>query len=288
MIIQINNILDSLSSGTVIGIIGVFIGVAGFLYAIYEGRERKKLKLVIKEQYMQIFQRLRYIVLGRRKVRKFIDELGENATFDLQHFLWTKYQAISDLYVYMVGFFLSNEKKFTYNDLARFTHNEFIDTVWKERIWRQLICNRPENRGKDPEKDIPEFYYQRKEDLSVNKQLNYTCIFVKDIVRAKNFYNKLFGKSIFTENDQQFYGVLNFKNLKLFLILQSKEESENNQSLIEIKFENLNELLSGLNELKKDNAGFEFVLNQEKDNIVIKFEDCENNDVEIYCSISKI
>ena len=135
--------------------IGSFvIGLLGLIFGLMQYRDSRRIKRLMEDQYMVLFNRVKYRMPSKETIRKYISEHQLSGDSKLTDHLWTSYQGISDLYVSMVGFYLNNEKKFTYTDLEKMVKNKFVNSHWQEKVWRNLISNRPENRNTS----VPDFY----------------------------------------------------------------------------------------------------------------------------------
>ena len=143
-----------LGIGSWLNVLSLCIGAVGLIFALYEYQSKLNLKRVLRGQYMVLFNRMKYMLPRATVIEKYIAEHDIPPESHLVKHLWTQYQGIHDCYVSMVGSYLQYEKKFTYKDIESLIANQFINTVWQEKIWRSLICNRIENKGKQ----IPEFF----------------------------------------------------------------------------------------------------------------------------------
>jgi len=134
-----------------IGVIGISIGLLGFVLAIFEHQSKRRVVTMIRTNLMAAIQRTRTLVL--RKAHR--QELIEAATTDeLKALIATVHRGNADLYVDLVTLYLNHCRKFTYKDLGKMVANKAIRTRWQEGIWRSLITRRPEN-AKVP---VPEWF----------------------------------------------------------------------------------------------------------------------------------
>ena len=143
-----------LDNGNWFNYISIAIGIAGLCFAVYERHSRQKLKRVLKNQYMVLFNRIKNYVPRASVIESYIIENKLPTDSKLVRHLWIKYQGLNDLYVSTVGYFLQHENKFTYSDLKKFVDNQFISSEWSEKVWRSLICHRKENR----KSEVPDLF----------------------------------------------------------------------------------------------------------------------------------
>jgi len=120
------------------------VGIGGIVMAIIQHRARVRLKGVHNSQLLAALNRTNMMVGLKDNIRKMIQKVQDAETIG---WVWSKHQGICDLYVMIVSHYLSVEKTFTYGDLKTLVQNRVITSKWEERIWRNLIGQRPENRN---------------------------------------------------------------------------------------------------------------------------------------------
>jgi hypothetical protein len=64
----------------------------------------------------------------------------------LQRYLVSLHQRGCDLYRGLVDYYLSQERRFTFNDLKRISQTPMMSYKWQEDFWRGRLAMRPENR----------------------------------------------------------------------------------------------------------------------------------------------
>jgi len=119
---------------------------AGLGYAAYQTYRVKRLSRRYREQLLLIIGRANYVGGEHELVDATNRQLDDRI---LERYLGGWHQAGCDLYLVLVDFYLSQEDKFSYDDLRKICNTPLITRQWQERHWRSLIALRPENRSID-------------------------------------------------------------------------------------------------------------------------------------------
>lgn len=75
----------------------------------------------------------------------------------LARYLWQSHQVSADLYLLAVDEYLSNKRKFTYDDLIAISDTPLVGGGWQFRAWVSKIALRPENQRKQRPEPPEEF-----------------------------------------------------------------------------------------------------------------------------------
>lgn len=127
----------------ILEIISLSIGTIGVIFGLLQYHNNIKLKTVLITQLSTLMNRIRVMVPYRVELEKLVKG---TESLDLHNWIWRRYKGLSDLYADVVSYYVSFEKRITYNELKKYIKAGVIQNQWEERVWRDIISLRPENK----------------------------------------------------------------------------------------------------------------------------------------------
>jgi hypothetical protein len=144
---------------TVLSVASFVLGIAGLVFGFIQHRGRGRAESVLQVQLSAVLNRVRAMVPYRKDLEGMLSDGRGEA---LQKWVWSLYKGLSDLYVAAVSYYLSSQSRFTYAHLEKFVKAGGVNTRWEEKIWRDMLALRPENK----DGDAPGFFIK---DAETNK-----------------------------------------------------------------------------------------------------------------------
>lgn len=132
-----------MDSTTLLSLFSVLLGILGVGFGSVEHIRRQKLETTLLSQLSSAINRVRVIIPYRSSLQERLDRFDPD---EIKRWSWIVYKSLSDIYVILVSHYLANQKSFNYVDLKQMVKSQIIKTGWEEKIWRDLIALRPENR----------------------------------------------------------------------------------------------------------------------------------------------
>jgi hypothetical protein len=127
-----------------IAISGWFMTAVGLGIAGVQTYRTKRLQKRNREQLTMFIEDANYVSFEH----ELLDVLAEK--FDdpmLMRYVVSVHQRGCDLYRGLVDYYLSFEKRFTFEDLRRVCQTAMITYPWQEEVWRGRLAMRAENRN---------------------------------------------------------------------------------------------------------------------------------------------
>jgi len=135
-------------------ILSLIVAIIGLGFGYIEYRKRTETEIVLRTQLNSLLNRVRSMVPYKKDMESILEGVESSSVIP---WAWNKYKGLSDLYVAIVTYYLSLEKKFNYDDLGRLVKAGVVQTSWEEQIWRDIIALRPENKTGI----IPDFFIKK-------------------------------------------------------------------------------------------------------------------------------
>jgi len=133
--------------GEIVNIMSALAAVVGLAFGYYEHKRRLRTQAVTRTYLTSIINRVRSSVSYKTELEALLAEGSDPSK--LERWVWVEWKAISDLYVGVVTYYLSLETEFSHSYVNRLIEAGAIQTAWEERIWRDLVALRPENRAEN-------------------------------------------------------------------------------------------------------------------------------------------
>jgi hypothetical protein len=128
-------------------ILSFSIGLFGLGFAIYEHVKRVRIETALRTQFGISLNRLRSLMTYDIDMNKLLEQVEAKEVIS---WAWANHKGLSDIYAFMVGYYLAGQSTFTYKDLKNHVDTGVIRTAWEEYVWRDAIAFRPENQGVKP------------------------------------------------------------------------------------------------------------------------------------------
>lgn len=128
-----------------IAISGWAMTAIGLAVAAVQTYRVKNLAKRHREQLEMFIEDADYVSFAHEIIDEIARKLDDKM---ILRFLVSSHQRGCDLYRSLVDFYLSAERKFTYDDLRRVCQTPLISYRWQADFWKGRVAMRPENRGK--------------------------------------------------------------------------------------------------------------------------------------------
>jgi hypothetical protein len=148
-----------------IAISGWIMTAIGLAIAAVQTYRVKRLAKRNREQLEMFIEDADYVSFEHEIIDEIAKKLDDQM---ILRFLVSSHQRGCDLYRSLVDFYLSQERRFTYDDLRRVCQTPLISYRWQEDFWKGRVAMRPENRDKEvpTERLLPENRSRRFRALS--------------------------------------------------------------------------------------------------------------------------
>ncbi len=135
----------------VLSLVSFVVGILGFLIGYIQFHERVRLESILTTHLAGLINESRVIIPYADELDHLLEGINKP---ELLKWAWIVHKGISDIYRGTVRHYLASQGQFTYLDLKNLAEAGTINTVWEERVWRDLISLRKENK----EKEVPELF----------------------------------------------------------------------------------------------------------------------------------